>query len=99
MITESEIELFKCELLKRPLVLQPVSHVGVGCNRGGMSCGMCYKDGKYNTSVATSPDDSIAKSLVDGLVGTGFASLVPNPTQSGFLRAQWVDVRPLHPPL
>ncbi|XP_041365773.1 uncharacterized protein LOC121380848 [Gigantopelta aegis] len=44
MQTANEIELFKRELLRRPLVLQPVCHTGVGCNRGGMSCGMCYTD-------------------------------------------------------
>ena len=43
----------------------------------------------------TCPDGAVAMSLANGLVGTGFVS----PTQKGFLKAQWVGVRPLHPSL
>lgn len=43
---KDDLNDFKVELLKRPLVLQPIVHLGRGLGSGSMACGMCYKDGK-----------------------------------------------------
>ena len=46
----------------------------------------CTSKVVYNTG----PDGAVVMSLANGLVGPGFASREPAPTQSGFLKAQWV---------
>ena len=43
----------------------------------------------------TGPDDAVAESSANGLVGTGFTSRYRLQPQSGFLKPQWVGVRPL----
>ena len=47
--------------------------------------------------VCDGPDDTVAMSAANGLVGTGFATRYLLHTQSGFLKAQLVGIRPLHP--
>ncbi|KAK7499333.1 hypothetical protein BaRGS_00009308 [Batillaria attramentaria] len=44
---KDELNEFCNELLRRPLVLQPVVHFGRGLGRGSLACGMCYKDDKW----------------------------------------------------
>ncbi|PVD30519.1 hypothetical protein C0Q70_09786 [Pomacea canaliculata] len=44
---KDDLNDFKVELLKRPLVLQPIVHLGRGLGSGSMACGMCYKDDKW----------------------------------------------------
>ena len=45
----------------------------------------------------TGPDGAVAMSSAHGLVGTGFASRYRLQKPDGFLKAQWVGVRPLQP--
>ncbi|KAL8560334.1 hypothetical protein ACOMHN_006065 [Nucella lapillus] len=44
---KEELNEFANELLRRPLVLQPVVHFGRGLGSGSLTCGMCYKDDKW----------------------------------------------------
>ncbi|XP_076439602.1 uncharacterized protein LOC143279444 [Babylonia areolata] len=44
---KEELNEFCNELLKRPLVLQPIVHFGRGLGSGSLTCGMCYKDDKW----------------------------------------------------
>lgn len=44
---KDELKDFCSELLRRPLVLQPVVHFGRGLGSGSLACGMCYKDDKW----------------------------------------------------
>lgn len=44
---KEELNQFCNELLKRPLVLQPVVHFGRGLGSGNLACGLCYKDDKW----------------------------------------------------
>ena len=46
---------------------------------------------------STGHDGVVAKSLANGLGGTGFTSQYWLKPRMGFLKAQWVGVRPLHP--
>ena len=47
-------------------------------------------------SILTSPDDAVAKSSVNGLVGIGFTSQYRLQPKAVFFKAQWVGVKPLH---
>ena len=45
----------------------------------------------------TGPNDAVAMSSTNGLVGIGFASRYRLQPRAVFLKAQWVGVKPLHP--
>ena len=54
-----------------------------------------YKHGniyKQETIPDYGPNGAVAKSLANGLVGSGFVSSLQLPVQSGVLKTQWVGV-------